>query len=226
MEKFLKLLYYYCLGLFLSFVIYMAIVMFLSPRQDVKKRGFIPCTEELVYNLSGCESGKMSCTMGYLWDDMKCNVKVVLNGLGAWAKNEQSTPWANYLFEPVTQAEQDGVDFGSADGSALTEDFIKIRRQELEEAKNRSVELDESVLHEYPEIKDRKAPENVDFSDEAILTGYSDDIADETLIDELSVSADDKTVLNNRQQQSKDVLKNLREITDAKLKEGKTEDEK
>lgn len=226
MEKFFKLLYYYCLGLFVAFIVYMTIVMYISPRQDAEKRGFIPCTEELVHNLSGCETGKMGCAMGYLWDDMQCNVSVVLSGLGAWVKGQQPTPWANYLFVPVTEAEQEGVYFGSADGRALSEDFIEIRKRELEEAKNRQVEWDESVLRDYPEIKDRKAPENADLPEDAELTGYCDDIEDEALIDELSASAEDEIVSVDRPQQSKDVLKNLKDVTEEKLKEGKNEDEK
>lgn len=226
MEKFFKLLYYYCLGLFVAFIVYMTIVMYISPRQDAEKRGFIPCTEELVHNLTGCETGKMSCAMGFLWDDMKCNISVVLNGLGAWVKGQQVTPWANYLFEPVTEAEQEGVYFGSADGSALTEDFIELKKQELDEAKMRHVELDETILRDYPEIKDRQAPENIDLPEDGDVTGYSDDIEDEALIDGLSVSSDTTDAVSAQSQPVKDVLKNLKDVTDEKLKEGKVENEK
>ena len=226
MEKFFKLLYYYCLGLFVAFIVYMTIVMYISPRQDAEKRGFIPCTEELVHNLTGCETGKMSCAMGYLWDDMQCNISVVLNGFGAWVKGQQSTPWANYLFEPVTEAEQEGVYFGSADGSALTEDFIELKKQELDEAKMRHVELDETILRDYPEIKDRQAPENIDLPEDTDVTGYSDDIEDEALIDGLSASSDTTDAVSAQPQPVKDVLKNLKDVTDEKLKEGKVENEK
>ena len=41
MEKFFKLLYYYGLGIFVFFVVYLVTVMFMSPRQDALKRGFI-----------------------------------------------------------------------------------------------------------------------------------------------------------------------------------------
>ena len=226
MEKFFKLLYYYCLVFFVAFITYMTIVMYISPRQDAEKRGFIPCTEELVQNLTGCETGKLGCAFGFLWNDMKCNVSVVLNGLGAWTKGQQPTPWANYLFKPVTEAEQEGIYFGSADGNALTEDFLELKKQELEEAKQRNVELDETVLRDYPEIKDRQAPENIDLPDDVEVTGYSADIGDEVLIDSLSASAAMTDTVSEQSQMANDTLENIKNDTDEKIKEEKDENEK
>ena len=223
MERFFKLLYYYCLGLFFLFVVYMITVMFLSPRQDAEKRGFIPCTEELVYGIANCEAGKMSCTFGYLWNDTKCNVNVILNGLGAWAKGQQATPWANYLFTPVTEAEQEGISFDKDDGSEITDDFIKAKKQELEEAKNRNVMLDETVLVNLPgtlQSDDSDATYVVESETENV---YSDNISAEVSFDEIPVSDSISYVSHEQSVQSDDVVGNLKKITDAKLKEGKNE---
>lgn len=223
MERFFKLLYYYCLGLFFLFVVYMTTIMFLSPRQDAEKRGFIPCTEELVYGIANCEAGKMSCTLGYLWDDTKCNVSVVLNGLGAWVKGQQATPWANYLFTPVTEAEQEGINFDMAAGSEITDDFIKAKRQELEEAKNRKVMPDETVLVNLPGTltSDESGETYVVVSEAEDV--YSDNISAELSFDDIPVSDSISYVSQDQPVQSNDIVGNLKKITDAKLKEEKHE---
>ena len=98
MEKFFRLVYYYCLSAFVIGVIYLSVMLFIAPRQDALKRGFIPCTEKLVIDITSCQPGKISCPLKHLWQDLKCNTKVVFGGFGAWVKGEQKTPWDNSLF--------------------------------------------------------------------------------------------------------------------------------
>lgn len=212
MEKFWKLLYYYCLGAFILSVIYLTVMLFISPRQDALKRGFIPCTEQLVINISECERGKMSCPMKHLWQDMKCNINVVLSGFGAWVKGEQKTPWANYLFEPKTYAEIDeelpynGSVIRDMDNMEKQRLFIEEKQAELEAAKNRRLELNENVVMANPEEEipagDMKAADKkTDITEEK-----SGDIADEAFTDENwaeSVSEDSKQPKKEEKQNEK-----------------------
>lgn len=101
MEKFFKILYYYVLFLLVFFVAYLSLVLTISPKKDAQKRGFIPCTETFVTEVSDCMPGSIGCTFRCLWKDTKCNATVVLNGFGAWLNGLQSRPWSNYLFEPA-----------------------------------------------------------------------------------------------------------------------------
>jgi len=159
MERFWKLLYYYCLGGFVISVVYLTVMLFISPRQDALKRGFIPCTEKLVIDISSCQRGKISCPLMHLWQDMKCNGSVVLGGFGAWVKGEQSTPWENYLFEPKAFAEIDeetpyiGNVSSDMDDMEKQRLFIEAKHTELEEIKNRQLQLNENVIMSAPEAQ-------------------------------------------------------------------------
>ena len=109
MDRVLKIIFYSVLGLFFVFVVYMTTVMYISPRQDLQKRGFIPCTETLVYNITGCEPGQMKCPLKYLWQDMRCNIRVIADGFVLWSRGKQERPWSNYLFEPEVIEDENAV---------------------------------------------------------------------------------------------------------------------
>lgn len=101
MEKFFKILYYSGLSFFVFFVAYLSVMLSISPKKDLEKRGFIPCTEKFVLEAGACEKGSIGCTFGCLWRDTKCNAVVIADGFGLWIQGLQSAPWSNYLFEPV-----------------------------------------------------------------------------------------------------------------------------
>ena len=188
MEKFFKLLYYYGLGIFVFFVVYLVTVMFMSPRQDALKRGFIPCTEQLVNDISECKRGSMSCPLKHLLTDIKCNTVVVLDGFGAWVKGEQSNPWETYLFTPVTEAEIDDLnpyEGNSYDDMQELEEqraFIEQKQQELDAAKNRSLNLKEDVLLSDPD-KDKES--EYIFKEDKLIEGELGNIDDETYIGDM-----------------------------------------
>lgn len=188
MEKIFKYLYYSCLAMLISGVLYLSAVMYLSPRQDIRDRGFIPCTKQLIFELSDCQRGKLGCPLKLLWQDMKCNIKVVGSGFKNWATGKQPTPWANYLFEPelyVEDEENPYIGDMKLDMSDLNKqhDFILKKHQELEAAKQRYMDLDTDILLTNPEtdmpsdILSKPAP--VEIKEE------SGDIAAEADIDEL-----------------------------------------
>lgn len=166
MERFFKIFYYCALVLFVAAVSYLAVMLYIAPRQDALKRGFIPCTEKMVINISDCERGSIGCPMKFLWQDTKCNIAVIAEGFAAWANGTQKTPWANYLFEPVALAEIDeDIPYNGSVAHDVEEmenqiEFIKQKQEELEAAKNRKLNLNEDVIiydpeEEVPEI-DRK----------------------------------------------------------------------
>ncbi len=111
MARFIHLLYYFVLTLTVLFVVYLTTILALSPKNDMLKRGFIPCTTEFVNHIATCERGKIFCPLSYIWQDTKCNTRVILEGLGAWLKGKQSTPWSNYLFTPVMPEIADSSDY-------------------------------------------------------------------------------------------------------------------
>lgn len=82
----------------LFFVLVFVLVLF-SPRHDLQKRGFIPCTEEMVSDMFSCES-KVSCMLGVVTKNSICDSKVIIIGMKSWIYGQQKTPWANYFFIP------------------------------------------------------------------------------------------------------------------------------
>lgn len=191
MERFFKLLYYYCLGLLVFITVYMVIALALAPKSDALKRGFIPCTETFVNKVSDCERGSISCIAGGIWQDTKCNLYVIFDGAGAWIRGNQPTPWANYLFTPKSPAEIDsenpyvGVvadDVGILDSQRR---FLEARQQELEAAKQRNLHLDKNVLaaeeaeqDKKYEVKEKAEPTeqtgDSDIDEEAFLEDFSE----------------------------------------------------
>lgn len=189
MEKFWKLLYYYCLGAFVLSVIYLTVMLFISPRQDALKRGFIPCTEKLVVDISECERGGISCPMKHMLNDMKCNIKVVYDGFGAWVKGEQKALWSNYLFEPKAFAEIDeelpynGSVVRDVENIEAQRLFVEEKQAELEAAKNRSLQLNENVVMANPEeeipVADIKVADEKSEINEAEVGDIVDEAFDE-----------------------------------------------
>ena len=229
MERFLKLLYYYCLGFFAVCVIYLTTMLFMSPRQDALKRGFIPCTEQLVIDISVCERGKILCPLKYLWQDTQCNVKVVFNGFGAWIKGNQKTPWENYLFVPKAVAETD--EELSYEGSVIEDMndleaqrlFIEKKYDELEAAKNRQLNLNEEVVISDPEqimsTSDEKLVKEVVIQEEIPA-----DISDEVFIDEKWEEVPGASI--EKIQSQKDTIKQIVKKTSEQLSQEEMQNER
>ena len=101
-------------GLLMSFLVLLVvlyfIIIFVSPRYDLKRRGFIPCTEELAQNLIGCQESKITCSMGAIWRNNLCDFRVIYQGLVDWLNDKQDKPWSNYWFEPELLNDRPGND--------------------------------------------------------------------------------------------------------------------
>lgn len=180
MERFFKLLYYYLLGLFMAFVVYLCIMLFISPRQDKLQRGFIPCTARLVEQFSLCEQGQIGCVASALWQDTKCNAAVILEGLGAWVRGQQPTPWANYLYEPVAYNTDENTSGWDLSTEEQQHEFTRQKIAELEAAKKRDLKLAPEVLMSAPENtlpNDVKEAELPTLSEDAEVQNIDDETA-------------------------------------------------
>ena len=82
MERFFKLLYYYCLGLLVFVTVYMVAMLAAAPKNDALNRGFIPCTRDFVTKVSDCGRGELSCMAAGIWQDTKCNLYVIFESAG------------------------------------------------------------------------------------------------------------------------------------------------
>lgn len=85
----------------LGFCFFMAVffMVLIAPSQDEQKRGFIPCSEEMVRQVQQC-SGQKICVLQAVCADTFCNIKVIGRGWRQWWRGEQPRPWSNYLFAP------------------------------------------------------------------------------------------------------------------------------
>ena len=91
-------------GIITGTVIFCFLVMFIlvliSPRQDVRKRGFIPCTEAMAEQMLSCSENKLGCMFKAVLKNSWCDLNVIGRGFVLWAKGDQDWPWSNYIFIP------------------------------------------------------------------------------------------------------------------------------
>ena len=188
LDKIFKILYGGFLAALVAYVIYMMMVLVISPKKDLKQRGFIACTRELVLNLGDCERGQLGCVLKAFYGDTACNSKVIYKGLTAWLKGEQSTPWANYIFEPQWQEEAENPYMGNPqkdmENMALDREFMLQKERELENIKDKALKVQESVIISDPESQIE--PEIEILKEEKEAENLSQDINDEADIGEIS----------------------------------------
>ena len=98
------------MSIFVLFVVLYFIIILVSPRYDLQRRGFIPCTEELAQNISACQENKLTCAMGAIWRNNLCDLRVIVQGFSAWLEGKQARPWSNYWFEPELLSDRPGND--------------------------------------------------------------------------------------------------------------------
>lgn len=105
MKKFFLLMASHWFGLLcttllsLSFLFFILVI--LSPREDLQKRGFIPCTESMVLGMKTCPTtDKYGCMFGKIIENSWCDITIIGQGFKLWVSGEQNAPWSNYLFTP------------------------------------------------------------------------------------------------------------------------------
>lgn len=124
--------------LFLLFVTVVAV----APHHDMKMRGFAPCTMAVAEELN------ISASQKKIWEVMSavgsgylCYAAVMREGVSLWLDGEQTTPWANYMFEPETYV------VSPEESEPLSEELLKanLLDEEDEEPLSVNVETKESV---------------------------------------------------------------------------------
>lgn len=104
-------------------------VVFISPRYDIQRRGFVPCTETLADNIETCGQDNIICILGAIGTDNLCNLKVIVWGFKNWMSGEQNTPWSNYIFTPELPP-------NDSSASEETEDFQPIDQELIQDMQN------------------------------------------------------------------------------------------
>lgn len=79
----------------------MIIIVVSSPRQDIKNRGFIPCTQKMMQEVIACKDrGQIICISKNIIKNSVCDAGVIFDGFKKWTAGEQERPWSNYFFVP------------------------------------------------------------------------------------------------------------------------------
>ena len=90
----------FLLSLFVAFFVLVFTLVFFAPREDIHSRGFIPCTEEMAYNMLACQENKAWCVLSEIVKNTFCDIGVIKDGVVKWAQGQQARPWSNYYFTP------------------------------------------------------------------------------------------------------------------------------
>ena len=123
------------------------LIVLFSPRQDNQNRGFIPCTEEMAVRLLDCNK-KVGCTLKAVLNNSLCDASVIGKGFSLWLKGEQTTPWANYFFEPDLNSEtkipQEVEDFYKENPN-MHQDMLRLQKLHEDLQKNSLVNQEEII---------------------------------------------------------------------------------
>lgn len=118
----------------LAFVI-MLVLIIISPKYDLKNRGFTYCTQCLVDDLQDCDRA-FGCSIKAVTRSTWCDIKIIAEGLSLWYNGKQPAPWSNYIFTPeINTAFDDTNDKDMAkyleenpDTVAHMQELIKLRK--------------------------------------------------------------------------------------------------
>ncbi|MBE6445090.1 MAG: hypothetical protein E7019_03400 [Alphaproteobacteria bacterium] len=127
------------------------ILILLSPRQDMLRRGFIPCTEEFVEEIVICKKNKVWCLLKSSAKNSWCDFKVVGYGIAKWVKGEQNYPWSNYIFIPQLPEDEDFNEEARAEYLKNNANFSI----EMEELKKINKELEDESNQQEPKSEDK-----------------------------------------------------------------------
>lgn len=186
LDKLFKYIYYIVLTCIVGSAIYLTAVLIISPKNDLKNRGFIACTKKLVLNLSECKSGEIKCVFKSFFGDTVCNMNVVFDGFSAWIKGKQSTPWENYIFEPKWQEESENPYLSNPqedmENMRLEREFILQKQQELENIKNKNKKSDVIIFDPENDVEDEIIEE--EFVDEKV-SDENQNISEEAFVEKI-----------------------------------------
>lgn len=161
MTKFFLFVKEYWFGLLTSFILLVGFLFFLlvllSPRYDLQKRGFIPCTETFAQNLQLCpRDGKYRCVFSEIMKNSWCDAKVIGSGFKLWVTGKQPAPWSNYIFKPeLSESENDADELDAefyAPGSHPELDLLKLQQlSDIIDKNNAELEMRQEENNKMPD---------------------------------------------------------------------------
>lgn len=136
----------YLITLMIVFYTIIFTLVMISPRQDSLNRGFVPCTKEMISQMMSCQDHKAWCMSKAIIQNTGCDTLVILDGLGAFIKGNQKTPWENYLFTPEIETPDIDTDLEQYynENPMLKEEMERLKEKHLElEKKLEEIKNDE-----------------------------------------------------------------------------------
>ena len=123
MLKFLReYAFFIVLGIFVLCFIGFVTIIAVAPHNDIKMRGFTPCTYQIAEKLMVDETLRQSEVLGIIAKGYGCYFKVMKDGILFFYKGQQPTPWANYLFEQEKNTIEEDFDEDLEENNLLLED--------------------------------------------------------------------------------------------------------
>ena len=111
--------------MFVLFFIGFVTVITVAPHNDIKMRGFTPCTYQMTEKLMSQDTLKQSEVIGIVVKGYACYFRVIGKGFSLFYNGRQTTPWANYLFKSETNTEEEGFDEELLQNNLFKEDEKK-----------------------------------------------------------------------------------------------------
>ncbi|MBR1604753.1 MAG: hypothetical protein IJ660_01435 [Alphaproteobacteria bacterium] len=124
----------------------MTLLIAFSPKQDAKKRGFIPCTLQLAEQVANCRGG-LWCTTKAVVKNSWCDSKVIGQGIKLWLQKQQPAPWSNYFFTPDLSHLETSINEHAELFYQENPNYI----QDFENLKREHKKLEESIEHDKEE---------------------------------------------------------------------------
>lgn len=142
MVEFLKKYWFGCLlAIFSLFVLGVVFVVSIAPHNDKELRGFSSCTYDMANELSVYSAKKDILGVARaIIESYVCYIGVIANGFVLWGKNEQKTPWENYLFE-----QENFNEFEDEDVEPYSEDLLKANKLNDEDGRVFDFSVKESI---------------------------------------------------------------------------------
>ena len=88
------------ISVFMAYFLTVIILVVISPKEDAKNRGFIPCSDTQMQNIKNCKKNRITCIICSSLQGNLCYMKVVNKGMVDFLLGRQTFPWSNYLFSP------------------------------------------------------------------------------------------------------------------------------
>ena len=113
--------------LFFLLVAFWVFIISIAPHNDMRMRGFSPCTFDMGVKLSHPEFNRsLKATLDVVIESHVCYFGVVKEGFINWIDGQQERPWDNYFFEPDVWVVPDEL------SEPFSEDLLKANKLDTE----------------------------------------------------------------------------------------------